>query len=169
MKQRIASLVYFLYRVLPDRITHAVVRRVTPNYTLGVIPFVTREDGSVLLVRQSYHPDLWGAPGGLCDRGEHPVDTVVREVGEEVGLRVEVVGTARIAVDPRRHKVQFVTRCRPALGVDPDLARPTSGEIVEVRWYRPEDLPPLLEDVTDAWRELVEAEAITSAPPPRRT
>ncbi|GAA1921757.1 hypothetical protein GCM10009737_24040 [Nocardioides lentus] len=50
-------------------------------------------DGAVLLSRNSArgpHPGEWVLPGGGVDHGEHPRDTVVREVAEETGLTCEV-------------------------------------------------------------------------------
>ena len=42
---------------------------------------------------------MWCAPGGFCDRREHPVETVVRETLEETGWRVEVTGFIGIWLD----------------------------------------------------------------------
>ncbi len=50
-------------------------------------------DGRVLLVASRYpnHPDpLWNLPGGRQQPGELLEETVVREVFEETGLRVEI-------------------------------------------------------------------------------
>lgn len=60
--------------------------------------FVRREGangGEVLLTRTSAlapNPGTWHLPGGGIDHGEAPVDTVVRELGEECGLAGEVTG-----------------------------------------------------------------------------
>ncbi|MDX2679487.1 NUDIX hydrolase [Streptomyces sp. NY05-11A] len=51
-------------------------------------------DGQVLLAR-SPAPDgtpEWVLPGGGMEHGEDPLDTVVRELDEESGYRVEVTG-----------------------------------------------------------------------------
>ena len=48
-------------------------------------------DGRWLLIRQSYR-NHWGLPGGLLQRHESPADACRREVLEEVGLPVELVG-----------------------------------------------------------------------------
>jgi ADP-ribose pyrophosphatase YjhB (NUDIX family) len=45
--------------------------------------------GRVLLVRPTYKPD-WDIPGGYVESGESPRDACVREIYEELGLRVEV-------------------------------------------------------------------------------
>jgi ADP-ribose pyrophosphatase YjhB (NUDIX family) len=50
----------------------------------GVCAFVER-DGNILLVRHSYARG-WSLPGGGVKRGEPPVQAVLRELKEEVGL-----------------------------------------------------------------------------------
>lgn len=62
-------------------------------------------DGQLLLAR-SPAPDgtlEWVLPGGGTEHGEDPHDTVVRELEEETGYRVEV--TALLGVDSSRHTV----------------------------------------------------------------
>lgn len=44
-------------------------------------------DGRVLLCELTYKPD-WDLPGGVVEVGESPLDSVVREVHEELGVRV---------------------------------------------------------------------------------
>lgn len=46
----------------------------------------------MLLGRRAHSPwrGLWGSPGGFCELGEHPAETVVREVREETGLAVAI-------------------------------------------------------------------------------
>jgi ADP-ribose pyrophosphatase YjhB (NUDIX family) len=55
---------------------------------------VLDDDNRVLLVRRGQPPGLgkWSLPGGLLDLGERLEDAVVREVEEECGLRVRVLG-----------------------------------------------------------------------------
>ncbi|MFJ4618110.1 NUDIX hydrolase [Streptomyces sp. NPDC088812] len=60
-------------------------------------------DGRLLLAR-SPAPDgtpEWVLPGGGMEHGEDPYDTVVRELEEETGYRVEVTGL--LGVDSSRH------------------------------------------------------------------
>lgn len=45
-------------------------------------------EDEVLLVRTSYH-DFWTVPGGGIAAREAPVDAAVRELTEEIGLRLE--------------------------------------------------------------------------------
>jgi len=53
-------------------------------------------DGRILLVRRGRPPEAgrWSVPGGKCEPGETTAQACVREVSEETGLQVEVVGLA---------------------------------------------------------------------------
>jgi ADP-ribose pyrophosphatase YjhB (NUDIX family) len=61
-----------------------------------------------LLLARSPAPDggyEWVLPGGGMDHGEHPNDTVVRELEEETGYHIEVTGF--LGVDSNRHIVPW--------------------------------------------------------------
>ncbi|MFF0016889.1 NUDIX hydrolase [Streptomyces sp. NPDC005374] len=62
-------------------------------------------DGQVLLARwvNDGQPE-WTLPGGGMEHGEDPYDTVLREVEEETGYRVEVTGLLGV------RSVRFQTR-----------------------------------------------------------
>jgi 8-oxo-dGTP diphosphatase len=63
-----------------------------PRAAVGAV--VLDDEDRVLLVRRGQPPGLgkWSLPGGLLDLGERLEDAVVREVEEESGLRVQVLG-----------------------------------------------------------------------------
>ena len=103
----------------------------------------------VLLARRAYAPweSRWCSPGGFCERGEHPIDTVAREVFEETGLRVRVTGYLGVWIDdyadePGRDENEIIN-------VAYYLAEPTGGdeadfdpeEVSELRWFAWDDLP----------------------------
>ena len=139
---RIHRALLLLFRRLPVRARRRVVRTIAPSYTVGSICVIERADGAVLLVRLSYRRS-WGLPGGLLKRGETPAEAAHREVKEESTLEVELLGDPAVVVDEEAQRVDVVFRARPAPGVDPDAATPSSPEIVEVRWFSPEELPDL--------------------------
>ncbi len=71
--------------------------------------FVDEQD-RVMLVRPTYKP-YWDLPGGYVELGESPLQACIREVSEELGLRVEI--TNLLTVDWAPHpdegdKVLFV-------------------------------------------------------------
>ena len=61
----------------------------TVDVAAGVI---VRDDGCFLLGRRpqgSFYPGYWEFPGGKVEPGESPAGALCRELGEELGLRVE--------------------------------------------------------------------------------
>jgi 8-oxo-dGTP diphosphatase len=97
------------------------------------------EEDRALLVRENYAGHRFGLPGGQVEPGESPEEAAVREVFEETGLRVlveDLVGLYRFLEPPSFTGYAF--RCTI---VDGDPAVPASGEIAEIGWYPPTDLP----------------------------
>ena len=138
-----------IYQRLPRQLRRWVVRLITPSFTVGAACIIERGDGAVLLVRQVYRRG-WGMPGGLARRREPVADTARREVLEEVGLPVELLGEPAVVVDPVPRRVDVIFRARPADGADPATATPTSPEIAEVRWFLPDELPDLQHETVAA-------------------
>jgi 8-oxo-dGTP diphosphatase len=106
-------------------------------------------DNRVLLGRRAHAPwhGLWGSPGGFCELGEHPAETVVREVREETGVDVEVTGYLGTWVD-----VYADDPGEPDAGVinvayytailkrgEPGPVDP--AEVSEVAWFAWDELP----------------------------
>jgi len=131
-----------VYRRLPVGVRRRVVRAVSPSFTVGAMCFIERPDGALLLVRHSYR-ERWGVPGGLLQKGEDPEDGVRREVREEVGLRVDLLGEPAVVVDAEPQRVDIVFRAALSEGQDPDAVQLGSAEIVEARWFAPGELPEL--------------------------
>jgi 8-oxo-dGTP pyrophosphatase MutT (NUDIX family) len=155
-----------LYRRLPVKARRFVVRLVSPTFSVGAAVIIERGDGRILLVRHTYRR-RWGTPGGLLNKGETPEVTAHREVGEEVGIQIRLVGEPAVVVDPKPRRVDVIFRAQPAEGVDPDSARPRSPEIVEVRWFPANALPELQHETAGAMRALARAAAAPRPAPPR--
>lgn len=99
------------------------------------------EDGQVLFIRRA---DIggWAFPGGFVDPAESVAEAAIREVREETGLEVELVRLLGVYSRPRWrvadvHHVAFVAR--PIGG---ELT--TSTETVDVRYFRPPEVPATL-------------------------
>ncbi|MET8676554.1 NUDIX domain-containing protein [Streptomyces sp. NPDC004647] len=108
----------------------------------SVVPSVTaivRDQAGRLLLIHKTDNDLWALPGGGHDIGEDVATTVIREVEEETGIRVEVESVSGLYTDPRhvmayddgevRQQFSICFRARPVSG---ELR--TSSESKEVRW-----------------------------------
>ncbi len=121
---------------LPRPLRGALVRIAMPSYTVSAMVVIRRSDGWVLSVRHSYNAAA-GLPGGLVDRGEAIADAAHREVREEVGLDVELVGPALAMVDPVDQVVRVVFEARLRGEDDGGSARPVSPEIASVEWRDP--------------------------------
>lgn len=131
-----------VYRRLPVGFRRRIVRAVSPSFTVGAMCFIERPDGALLLVRHSYR-ERWGVPGGLLQRGEHVEEGAQREVREEVGVEIELLGEPAVVVDAGPQRVDVIFRARLAPGADPAALRSGSAEIVEARWFAPDQLPEL--------------------------
>ena len=109
---------------------------------------VTHE-GEVLLVRRALEPwkGLWDIPGGFCDDREHPIDAAIREVREETGLDVTVVGFVGIWMDtygragPNLPEVGTLNIYYHADLAGPARGRPDPTEVSEMAWFSPGRLP----------------------------
>ena len=113
----------------------------------SVVAVVRDDQGRVLLIHRTDN-DLWAPPGGGHEIGESISETVVREVKEETGYDVEVLGISGTYTNPRhvmayddgevRQQFSIAFRAKLVGG----SAR-TSTESSEVRWVDPADFPDL--------------------------
>lgn len=149
---------------MPRGARRRVVRWLSPSFTVGAICLIERPDGALLLVKHVYRSD-WGIPGGLLRRGEEPADAARREVAEEIGLTIELVGEPAVVVEPRLQRVDLVFRARPRELAELESVRPRSPEIEQVRWFRPDDLPRLQSETATALVALARSAASPQAAP----
>jgi ADP-ribose pyrophosphatase YjhB (NUDIX family) len=107
-------------------------------------------DDRVLLVRRAQAPwaGLWEVPGGFCDGDEHPADAARREMREELGLTVRLVGVLGVYFDPytdddTAHVMTFVAETAQTA----DEPAPNADEVLDARWFPLDALPPACECV----------------------
>lgn len=119
-----------------------------PNTIVPAVTAVIRDDlGRILLIHRTDN-DRWALPGGTVEIGESVPATLMREVLEETGIEVEVVGLIGIYSDPKhviayddgevRQQFAVSLRARPIGG-----SLRGSSESREVRWLEPSVLPGL--------------------------
>lgn len=72
----------------------------TPRWITVVAGALLREDGLCLMQQRpphKHHGGLWEFPGGKVEPAEIPVQSLVRELHEELGIRCEIAAAAPVA------------------------------------------------------------------------
>lgn len=77
---------------------------------VGAFGIILDEQERILLCHRR-DVDLWNLPGGGVEEGETPVQAVIREVKEEVGLKVAVRKLVGIYIHPGKINVAFSYVC----------------------------------------------------------
>jgi len=132
---------------------HIARLRAFVGHELLVLPCVTvlplDETGRVLLARHAGHTDGWATVGGAVDPGESPAQAAVREAREEIGVEIrlgrllDVLGGPDYEVTyPNGDRVAYVSAVYEASVAD-GIPAPADGELSEVAWFAPEELPAL--------------------------
>ena len=131
-----------LFGRLPAGVRRFIVRCVAPTWTAGAVAIIERSDGRWLMVKPVYRQG-WSLPGGLIDRGEAAADAAVREVWEELGLRIRVEKQPWVVFDSMMRQVEMVFRGELIDEIDLDSVTVRSDELDDVGWFPPDELPPV--------------------------
>ncbi len=119
-----------------------------PVHGLVVVVYaVVRDERSRVLLVRRIDDGNWELPGGRVEVGETASATVLREVAEESGVAIELVGVSGVYSDPAHIVVysaegalqQFAVcfHARPT-GPDPEREpRPDLVETTAARWFTP--------------------------------
>jgi ADP-ribose pyrophosphatase YjhB (NUDIX family) len=112
---------------------------ITPK--VGADAAIFDDDGRILLVERA-DDRAWGLPAGWVEPNEAPIDTVVREAREEIGLEIEPVELADVMFRPASAEygphavVSIVYLCKVVGG---DIA--LSHEVLAARYWQIDDVP----------------------------
>ena len=111
------------------------------QYYLAVKGIIRREDGKILVLKRSnkddHNPGVWETVGGGMDREETPQAALKREVLEETGLEVTLVGPFNVFTfkkDTGEFKVGITFLCEYLSG---DVV--LSDDHYEYRWINPKE------------------------------
>ena len=120
---------------------------------VGCGAIVINDKNEVLLVKRSMssrtEPGFWSRPGGEVEFGERVEDAVVREVKEETGIDVEILGFLKVTQNlnkgEKKHWIALGYLARPLRGVAKNM-EPKKHDAVE--WFSIDALPERLTDYT---------------------
>lgn len=79
-----------------------------PKHIVAVSAYVTNSDGEVLLVKAHWRSDTWECPGGQVEEGEALDNAVYREVLEETGIEIEILGLTGVYYNSTRQILSMV-------------------------------------------------------------
>lgn len=122
--------------------------RLYPDRPVAGVGAVVWRDGQVLLVRRANPPrrGQWSLPGGAQEIGETVFEAARREVLEETGITIEVLGLVDVVDSIHRDEDRKVRYHYTLVDV---LARAAAGDAAaaddaaEAAWFELGRLPPL--------------------------
>jgi ADP-ribose pyrophosphatase YjhB (NUDIX family) len=124
--------------------------------------FVVDDAGRVLLARRAVEPSrgLWDLPGGFVEEGEHPLETLRRELREETGLTVEPDSFAGIWMDSYGDGDDAESTLCLYWSARVLYGKPQpSDDVSELAWFAANELPavdelafPSVAEALEAWR-----------------
>lgn len=75
---------------LPKGIQLFIMRFFQDQFLVGVTGIIFNDKNEILLFKHTYRSHAWSLPGGYMKSGEHPRETLEREIKEESGFVVSV-------------------------------------------------------------------------------
>lgn len=136
-------------------------KRRAKKQLIGALAVIFNDSHEILLTRR-HQPDTpyhgkWQLPGGGVEFGEDPIETVAREVEEEVGITITLLSDAPIVhsilrdYDPDFH---LILLSYPAKYLSGDIDTRADPETDVAKWFLPEKIETL--DALEPTREIIE-------------
>jgi len=119
------------------------LKRKTPLLAVDVVTFL--DEDKIVLIKRAAPPfkDLYAIPGGFVEYGETVEDAAVREVREETGLDVKLLGVIGVYSkpdrDPRGHVVSIAYLAEAVGG-----SLKPSTDAKEVKVFKVNEIPEKL-------------------------
>lgn len=139
----IKRFLFWLWKVLPltPGLRFAAVWLLNQKFLLGVAGVVIDGEGRVLVLKHTYRKKRpWALPSGFAGGNEQPQEALRREIKEEVGLRVEVLGVLDVRTDVDSPRIDLTFLCRVPGRTEP-LRPHDDAEIEEAGFYQVTELP----------------------------
>jgi len=122
--------------------------RATIPAMIQIVTGALIREGHILLVHRSpnraAYPNVWDLAGGHIEPGETELAALARELAEELGVQIEpgsAIHLCRLQVGRGEECVYFSAWIVGRWEGAPTNVAPEEHD--EIRWFRPEELPPL--------------------------
>ena len=122
--------------------------RLYPDHPVSGVGAVVWRDGQVLLVRRANPPRQgeWSLPGGAQEIGETVFEAARREVLEETGLAIEVLGLVDVVDSIHRDddgRIRYHYTLADVFARVAGGNEAAAGDAAETAWFDLDRLPPL--------------------------
>lgn len=95
---------------------------------ITVAALIKNEEGKVLMLQHKKHKDIWNLPGGKVEDGDAPRDTLQRELKEELGIDIVIIGLIgfreKYWENDGMHWLDLIYECKIKEGKEPTLCEP---------------------------------------------
>lgn len=138
-------------RKRPVCVTCGAVTWLDPKLAVAVI---IERDGKILMglrAEGARESGKWSIPAGFVDRGERVEDAAIREIAEEVGLRITLGPVLTVVSQTDEPVVLLVYIALTAEG-----HATANDDLADIGWFAPDTLPDLAfahdTDILTIWR-----------------
>jgi ADP-ribose pyrophosphatase YjhB (NUDIX family) len=111
---------------------------------MGAGALLVDESGRILLVEPSYKP-VWEIPGGVIEKDESPKACVVREIKEELGLKVAVgrllIVDYNAPTEEKSESLMFIFDGGVLTCAEMDTIQLQQEELLSFKFFEPTQLP----------------------------
>lgn len=111
------------------------------EYNVGVEAWILNSKREVLITQRSKnksHSNLWECPGGCSIAGESSLQTLKREMEEEIGIDISNIDVKY--VDTKLYKKQFVDIYTFNIDIDITKLKLQEEEVQDAKWVSIEEL-----------------------------
>lgn len=108
------------------------------QFLIGVTGIIFNDKNEILLFKHTYRSHAWSLPGGYMKAGEHPRETLEREIKEESGLVVSMDESLKTRTD---RDIARLDMCYIGVLIGGEFK--ASHEVSEYGFFAKENLPLL--------------------------
>lgn len=108
------------------------------QFLVGVTGIIFNDKNEILLFRHTYRSHSWSLPGGYLKSGEHPRESLEREIKEESGLVVSIDESLKTRTDRDSARLDM---CYTGVLIGGDFV--PSHEVTEYGFFTQDKFPLL--------------------------